>query len=164
MSSSASFSCPHCGSDVGQVKNGHDVSGSARMKCQSCRRAYSVAPKEAGHGPAMRLQAVRYYLEGLNFRWIGRLLGVHHQSVINWVNAYHANAKEQVPGFPNVNPAPSAAQTQPHDDRTGTSSLQTVEGDEIFTFVGSKKTRLPDDAGGARNALHRGALRRQRTN
>lgn len=34
---------------------------------------------------------MRLYLKGTNFRRIGRVLGVNHQSVVNWVNAYHAN-------------------------------------------------------------------------
>lgn len=37
--------------------------------------------------PEMRQQAIRMYLDGLNFRRIGRLLSVHHTSVLNWVNA-----------------------------------------------------------------------------
>jgi insertion element IS1 protein InsB len=36
----------------------------------------------------LRTQAVQLYLEGMSFRAIGRRLGVHHQTVINWVNAY----------------------------------------------------------------------------
>jgi hypothetical protein len=58
------------------------------------------------------------YLDGLNFRRIGRLLGVHHTSVMNWVNA-------QAEG---VDDAPVPAQ------------VETVEMDELFTFSGSKKT------------------------
>ena len=58
------------------------------------------------------------YLDGLNFRRIGRLLGVHHTSVMNWVNAYAAV----------VGDAPVPEQ------------VETVEMDEIFTFIGSKKT------------------------
>ncbi len=59
------------------------------------------------------------YLEGINFRRFGRLLNIHHQSVINWVNAY----ADQVPD------APVPEQV---DD---------VEMDELFTFIGSKKTK-----------------------
>src|SRR3712207_8029573 len=36
-------------------------------------------------------EAVRLYLEGTNFRRIGRILGVNHQSVVNWVNSYHVS-------------------------------------------------------------------------
>ncbi len=56
----------------------------------------------------------------MNFRRIGRVLGVNHQSVVNWVNAYHA-----------LLPAAEQAVSQP----------KTLEMDELFTFVGSKKRR-----------------------
>ena len=57
---------------------------------------------------------------GTNFRRIGRILGVNHQSVINWVNAYHSSL-----------PAAEAPVASP----------ETLEMDELFTFVGSKKRR-----------------------
>jgi len=63
---------------------------------------------------------VRLYLEGTNFRRTGRVLGVNHQSVVNWVNAYHASL-----------PAAEAAVAEP----------ETPEMDELFTFVGSKKRK-----------------------
>jgi transposase-like protein len=67
----------------------------------------------------LRQQAVQLYSDGLNFRRIARHLGVSHQSVINWVNAYSA----QLPVQP------------PRPDEVGV-----VELDEVFTFVGKKKT------------------------
>lgn len=57
------------------------------------------------------------YLEGVSLRAIGRQLGVHHQSVANWINAAEAKLPEQV------------------NDTTPT---QTVEIDELFTHVGKK--------------------------
>ena len=59
------------------------------------------------------------YVDGLDFRRIGRLLGVNHQTVANWVTA----AADQLP------PAPPAPETR-----------TTVELDELYTFVGEKKT------------------------
>jgi transposase len=59
------------------------------------------------------------YVDGLNFRRIARLLNVHHQTVINWVNA----ATESIPDTP---PAPT--------------TTETVELDELFTFIGEKTT------------------------
>lgn len=63
---------------------------------------------------------MRLYLEGTNFRRIGRILSVNHQSVINWVNAYHASL---------------LAARQP------AAAPETLEMDELFTFVGSKKRK-----------------------
>ncbi len=110
--------CPYCQASEQQVKNGRNPSGSQRYKCRVCGRIYTLEPKPAGYDQAMRDQAVRLYLEGLNLRRIARILGVNHQSVANWVNA-HAN---QLPDAP-----------MPE-------RVETAELDELFTFVGNKKT------------------------
>jgi len=68
-------------------------------------------------------QAVRLYLEGMSLRAIGRLLGVVHQSVANWVAAHAAT----VPTDPTDHPPPDA-------EGDGT-----VEVDELETFIGGKK-------------------------
>ena len=60
------------------------------------------------------------YVDGANFRRIARSLGVNHQSVINWVNAHVA----QLPDKP------------PRSDEPP----EVAELDELFTFVGEKKT------------------------
>lgn len=39
-----------------------------------------------GYEATVRDQAVKLYLEGMNLRRMGRILGVHHQSVANWAN------------------------------------------------------------------------------
>jgi len=67
----------------------------------------------------MHQEAVRLYLEGVNLRRIGRLLGVHHGTVANWLQR-HADRL----------PETSAPQ-----------KAETVEMDEMYTFVGCKKTR-----------------------
>jgi transposase-like protein len=112
--------CPHCTSSEQQIKSGHTRTGSQRYKCKECRRFYTPEPKPLGYPEETRREAVRLYLEGTNFRRIGRVLGVNHQSVINWVNAYHASL-----------PAAEQPVTTP----------ETLEMDELFTFVGSKKGR-----------------------
>jgi transposase-like protein len=94
--------------------------GSQRYKCRACARVYTPEPLPLGYGDDVKREAVRLYLEGTNFRRIGRILSVNHQSVINWVNAYHASL-----------PASRPPVTAP----------ETLEMDELFTFVGSKKRR-----------------------
>ncbi len=88
------------------------------MRCQACRHRYTPVAKPLGYGEDIRQQALKMYVDGLNFRRIARLLGVHHQSVINWVTA----AAERIPAAP-----PRPAQ------------VETVEMDELYTFVQTKK-------------------------
>jgi transposase-like protein len=58
------------------------------------------------------------YVDGINLRRIARHLGVNHQSVANWVKTYAA-------GLPAA-PVPD--------------KVENAEMDEIFTFIGDKKT------------------------
>lgn len=65
-------------------------------------------------------QAVRLYLGGMSLRATGRLLGVVHQSVANWV----AQAAARLPaGVGDATPS------------------ETIEVDELYTFVERKKGR-----------------------
>ena len=115
--------CPHCRSTERQVKSGFNRTGTQRLQCQSCRRQYTPEPLPLGYDDKTKEQALKLYLEGNGFRRIGRLLGVNHQSVANWVNAAHARL-----------PAPAARERAP-------SPPEALEVDELFTFVGSKKAR-----------------------
>ncbi len=112
--------CPHCASTEAQTKAGHTHIGSQRYKCRACARFYTPDPKPLGYPQETKREAVRLYLEGTNFRRIGRILSVNHQSVVNWINAYHA-------ALPEVEPSASPPAV--------------VELDELFTFIGSKKRK-----------------------
>jgi hypothetical protein len=134
--------CPHCGTDSDVRRWGHNRAGTQRYRCLACRRNFTPAPKEQGHGAVAHEQAVRLYLDGMSLRAIGRLLGVVHQSVANWVAA-HATT---VPDDPTDHP--------PRDEEGD----GTVEVDELATFVGGKKQ--PDQrhcGGGARHPTDRRA-------
>jgi len=63
--------------------------------------------------------AVRMYVEGNSYNAISRILKVNPQSVVNWVKQYTAKLP--------VAPVPSKPKT--------------AELDELFTYVGRKKTK-----------------------
>ena len=110
--------CPKCGEKTHQNRSGYNRSGSQRYQCRHCGKKYTPSPKTQGHSQEVRKKAIRMYLDGINFRRIGRLLQVNHQSVINWVNAYAARLPEA--------PTPN--------------EVEAVEMDELYTFIGEKKT------------------------
>ena len=110
--------CPYCHAGDRQVKNGQNASGSQRWKCQHCGRKYTPEPHEQGYPNSLREQAVRLYVDGMNYRRIARHLGVDHKSVMHWVTAH----SDQLPNAP-----------LPAD-------VNNAEQDELFTFVGRKKT------------------------
>ena len=81
---------------------------------------YTPEKKHHGYEAKMRRQAVRLYVDGMNFRRIARHLGIQHSTVSVWV-------KECVRHLPDA-PQPK--------------KVKTSEMDELFTFIGSKKNRI----------------------
>lgn len=98
--------------------------GSQRFQCQECRRQYTPAPRPLGYDDKTKEAALKLYLEGNGFRRIGRLLSVNHQSVVNWINAFHTRLRAKNLALP----VPGR--------------VSTLEMDELFTFIGTKKSRL----------------------
>ena len=116
--------CPNCQQDQRVVKAGVNVAtGSQRYRCQQCQRYFTLDRdrKPRGHDAKLREQALKLALEGTSYRGIGRLLNVNHQSVANWVSAHAHTLPSKV------------EDTNPTD---------TIEIDELYTFVG-KKTEEP---------------------
>jgi len=111
--------CPNCHQTQQQRKIGFTAAGSQRYQCRACGRRYTPEPKAPGYSDDLRRQAVEWYVDGLNFRRIARHLHVHHQTIINWINGYAASVPE----------------TPPLPDE-----VEVIEQDELFTFIGSKKT------------------------
>jgi len=111
--------CPYCQAEANQMKAGLTESGSQRYKCGKCNRRYTPEPKEHGYPNEMRQQAVKLYADGVNYRRIGRILGVDHVTVMLWVKAHSDQLADQPPQPPEVG---------------------VVEMDELFTYIGNKKT------------------------
>lgn len=132
--------CPHCAATTGQTKMGLTQAGSQRFRCRTCRRAYTPQPKPRPrrYPVAVQQQALRLYLESNNFRRIASIVQVAPQTVINWVNAYHA----ALPAEP---------------DRSQ-EKVDVVEMDELFTFIGSKKRCVRDYVRGTGDTADSGVV------
>ena len=111
--------CPKCNSSERQVKNGLNKSGSQKYLCRECSTVYTPEPNDIGYPVETRLLAIRMYVEGNSYGAIGRVLKVNPQSVANWVSAYIAKLPQA--------PLPE--------------KVKQAELDELFTFVGKKKTK-----------------------
>jgi len=83
-----------------------------------CGCKYTPEPKQHGYPEDLRKQAVQLYVDGLNLRRIARHFSIHHRTVSLWVKASAASIPEV--------PVPT--------------DVQTAEMDELFTFIGHKKT------------------------
>ena len=115
--------CPHCLDAERQVKAGFTHTKNQRYQCQLCRRQYTPEPRPLGYDEKTKEMALKLYLEGNGFRRIGRLLSVNHQSVVNWINAFHAQLRTRKLALP----VPG--------------TVSTLEMDELFTFIGAKKSQ-----------------------
>jgi len=112
------MNCRHCNAEMKQYKAGFNRSGSQRYRCGVCKRAYTPEPNALGYSAEIRILAIRMYLEGNSQRAIGRILQVSPQSVANWISIYVENLP---------------AEQKPE-------SVHTAELDELYTFIGNKKT------------------------
>ena len=110
--------CPNCQKTTRQNKAGKTDAGSQRYRCMHCQRKYTPEPKQHGYLDSLRKRAAEMYVDGMNLRKIARHLKVHHRTVALWV-VDHAEA------LPNA-PLPD--------------EVKDAEMDELFTFIGDKKT------------------------
>ena len=84
-----------------------------------CNRKYTPEPKAQGYPESMRKRAMEMYVDGGNLRRIARHLNVSPQTVAYWVT-------DLAEALPNA-PLPS--------------EVKEAEMDEMFTFIGDKKTK-----------------------
>ena len=110
--------CPHCQETSRQNKVGKTEAGSQRYQCMHCNRKYTPEPKRQGYPVSLRKQATEMYVDGGNLRRIARHLKVSPQTVSLWVT-------DVAEALPNA-PVPQ--------------EVKEAEMDEIFTFIGDKKT------------------------
>lgn len=113
--------CPLCEQNQYVIKAGLTSGRSQRYRCQQCQGYFTPQPKPRGYALETKKRAAQLYLEGLSYRAIGRLLGVHNQTVINWIAAEQALLPEQV---------------------SDQSQTDYIEVDELFSFVEAKKNRF----------------------
>lgn len=110
--------CPEC-SSTHIRKNGYRR-GKQNHICVACRRQFIEHHTPLGYADETKQLCLRMYVNGMGFRGIERVTGVHHTTVITWV-------KQVGKRLPDV-----------YDPET---TPQVGELDELETFVGSKKTK-----------------------
>ena len=114
---------PECGSDHIR-KNGHRR-GKQNHLCVDCKRQFVAnPPTEFGDSDEVHRQCLKLYVNGLGFRAIERVSGVHHTTLISWVK----QSGELLPDAYDLELMPDVAEL-----------------DELQTVIGAKKQALALD-------------------
>ena len=117
-----SIECPECKS-TRINKNGHKA-GKQNHICVDCGRQFIDSyQSHQGYAQEVKRECLKMYVNGMGFRAIERVKGVHHTSIINWVK----QVGELLPNAYNSEIIPEVGEL-----------------DELETFVGSKKTKSGD--------------------
>jgi len=116
--------CPECGAT--HIRKNGKRKGKQNHICVACGRQFIDAYEPyRGYSDEVRRECLKMYTNGLGFRAIERVNGVHHTTVMTWVK----QVGERLPDA-------YAPETTP----------EVGELDELETFVGSKKQDLALDS------------------
>ena len=114
------MNCPECKSTKIQ-KNGHKR-GKQNYRCVQCGRQFIANYNQnRGYSDEFKQECLKLYVNGMGFRAIERVKGVHNTTVMAWVK----EVGELLPNAYNPETIP-----------------QVGELDELETFVGQKKTKF----------------------
>jgi transposase-like protein len=109
--------CPECQSSYVN-KNGHKK-GKQNYICVNCARQFiDCYQPHKGYSSEVKRKCLKIYVNGLGFRAIERMKGVHHTTIINWVK----QVGELLPDTYEAETIPEVAEL-----------------DELETFLGQKK-------------------------
>ncbi len=111
--------CPECGAT--HIRKNGKNRGKQNYICVACGRQF-IQDYAAiqGYSDQVKAKCLKMYVNGMGFRGIERVTGVHHTTVIAWVKQVGANLP---------------------DAYTPVLPPQVGELDELETFIGSKKTK-----------------------
>ena len=79
--------CPNCNQNGNVIKSGQNRSGSQRYRCQLCCRYFTplTTSKDDEQLSKTKEEALKLFMAGYSMRHIGRIFGVHHQTVKWWI-------------------------------------------------------------------------------
>ena len=112
--------CPECNST--HIRKNGKRRGKQNHICVDCDRQFiDHYQTTRGYSDGVKRECLKMYVNGMGFRGIERVKGVHHTTVITWVK----QVGELLPDA--------------YDPET---TPEVGELDELETFVGSKKTKF----------------------
>lgn len=111
--------CPDC--QCSHIRKNGRKKGKQNHICVDCRRQFlDVYESHRGYSEDIKRECLKMHVNGMGFRGIQRVKGVHHTTVIHWLKQVGG----QLPDSYNPDITPEVGEL-----------------DELETFVGSKKTK-----------------------
>lgn len=112
--------CPECGAT--HIRKNGKNKGKQNYICVDCHRQFiDVYAPPQGYSDEVKANCLKMYVNGMGFRAIERVTGVHHTTLITWVKL----VGERLPDAYDPETIPEVGEL-----------------DELETFVGSKKTKF----------------------
>ena len=115
--------CPHCGSE-NLIKNGSIHNGKPKQVCKDCGQQFVNAPQNIKVSSATKQLIDKLLLERISLRGIARVTGVSW----DWLQQYFNHKMTSVPRRIKVS--------------AKSKGRLTIECDELWSFVGSKKNAV----------------------
>jgi len=76
--------------------------GKQRFECKDCGRLFQESYEARGYHPQVKKICLEMYLNGMGFRAIERVTGIHHTTIINWVKESAERLQEDEEDHPIV--------------------------------------------------------------
>lgn len=111
--------CPSCG--LAHIRKNGMKQGKQNHICVDCGRQFIKVYDPKGYSDDIKRECLKLYMNGMGFRAIERVKGVHHTMIIHWVK----QLGQTLPDTPEIEEIP-----------------EVTELDELQTFVGRKKTKF----------------------
>jgi transposase-like protein len=111
--------CPECKSN--HINKNGRKKGKQNYLCVNCGRQFLDSyESRRGYAPEVKQKCLKMYVNGMGFRAIARVTGLHHTTIIDWVK----QVGTILPDYYHSGSIPLVGEL-----------------DELQTFVGSKKTK-----------------------
>jgi transposase-like protein len=111
--------CPECKSE--RINKNGNKRGKQNYICVECGRQFiENYESHKGYAQEIKQECLTMYVNGMGFRAIERVKGIHNTTIMNWVK----QVGELLPDYYNPERIPEVGEL-----------------DELETFVGSKKTK-----------------------
>jgi transposase-like protein len=90
-----SMQCPCCNSK--HVNKNGRKKGKQNYICLDCKKQFIDSYDRRGYAQVIKQECLEMYANGMRFREIEKVKGIHHTTIINWVNQLKSKADLQPP-------------------------------------------------------------------